>query len=111
MARSRWNSVFVFVTFRLQHVKSDAASMILHPVRIAACEIQRLMNVYRTQRHRRPLLIGTIDADPPPAVLVDFELDLFLHPGGLKEWAIALRTGDDPSRLPGWRPTPPEVER
>ena len=68
------------------------------------------MNVYRTRLHRRPRLVGTIDAEPTSPGLINFELDLFLHPGGIKEWALALRDGDDPSQLPGWRAAPAEPE-
>lgn len=60
------------------------------------------MNVYRTRLHRRPLLVGTTEADVTSAETAGFATNLFLHPGGAREQAIYLRNGDDPSRLPGW---------
>jgi hypothetical protein len=62
------------------------------------------MNVYVTSRHRAPTLCGTTQADHTTARSAGFEVDLFLHPGGAKEWAICLRADDNPARLPGWRP-------
>lgn len=63
------------------------------------------MNVYVTRLHRHPLLRGTTDADKRLATASGFEVDLFIHPGGLQEWAICLREDDDPSRLLGWAPS------
>jgi hypothetical protein len=62
------------------------------------------MNVYRTRLHRRPLLQGTTDADHQAAGTLGFDVDMFLHPGGMLEWAVCLRQNDDPSLLPGWLP-------
>lgn len=61
------------------------------------------MNIYIELRHHRPILYGRTDADVETAKQSGFEVALFLHPGGAKEWAICLRSYDDPSRLQGWR--------
>jgi hypothetical protein len=62
------------------------------------------MNVYRTRLHRRPLLQGTTEADRKSAGRLGFDVDVFLHPGGMQEWAVCLRQSDDPTQLPGWHP-------
>jgi hypothetical protein len=64
----------------------------------------RAMNVYITRLHRHPLLKGTTDADERLAAASGFEVDLLIHPGGIKEWAVCLRAGDDPTSLQGWAP-------
>ncbi len=63
------------------------------------------MNVYVTREHQRPLLFGITESDTQDARMLGFEVDLFLHAGGAKEWAICLNKKDNPSRLLGWRPT------
>ena len=63
------------------------------------------MNVYVTRLHRHPLLKGTTDADKSLAAASGFEVDLLIHPGGIKEWAVCLRAGDDPTALQGWAPS------
>jgi len=62
------------------------------------------MNIYIPLRHGRPILCGRADADPETAKKRGFDVDLFLHPGGAREWAICLRVTDDPSKLEGWHP-------
>jgi hypothetical protein len=62
------------------------------------------MNVYVTRVHQRPLLSGVTESDTHDARMLGFEVDLFLHPGGVKEWAICLNIKDNPSKLLGWKP-------
>jgi hypothetical protein len=62
------------------------------------------MNIYIELRHHRPILYGSTDADVETAKMQGFEVGLFLHQGGAKEWAICLRQKDDPSELQGWHP-------
>jgi hypothetical protein len=62
------------------------------------------VNVYVTRVHQRPLLFGVTESDTQDARMLGFEVDLYLHPGGAKEWAICLNKNDNPSKLAGWRP-------
>jgi hypothetical protein len=62
------------------------------------------MNAYMTRVHQRPLIYGIAETNADAARMLGFEVDLFLHAGGVKEWAICLNKNDNPSKLLGWRP-------
>lgn len=62
------------------------------------------MNVYLTLPHYRPVLLGTAETDTEAARALGLNVDLFIHPGGKKEWAICLGTGEDSSLLGDWKP-------
>lgn len=64
----------------------------------------RSMNIYITSKHRRPFLYGTTNTDIEVARALGFEIELFIHPGGRKEWAVNLRRHDDPFLLEDWQP-------
>jgi hypothetical protein len=61
------------------------------------------MNVYVMRVHQRPIVAGTTEADATVASAGGFDVDLLLHPGGAREWAVCLRRDDDPTTLPGWQ--------
>jgi hypothetical protein len=57
------------------------------------------MNIYVMYRHQRPSLLGTTGVDVKYARSLGFDVDLILHPGGAREWAVCLGQGDDLSQV------------